>query len=252
MSSVSPSASISQITGDNPSDAPKFQLREERQEKRKEDIRPKKHVVRGPNKIIALFLDQEDKDELHKVLFGQPGETLASLTAQKEAFVEQFGKTPQEVKKLPGQGWANLQEASNLARTTRHWCILFPAALPDMPKDMKEACYTNKIRVFMNVALDDVETLDHEPGEINSKSSSLRKNRDRTRQNRQAQGRKMNGLVSTKGASHELCIVEAARKEHGPNGTKALDDTLKLAKGMKDMMDSIRASLVLFTASTAP
>ncbi|KAF8937053.1 hypothetical protein BGZ58_003339, partial [Dissophora ornata] len=207
-------------------------------------------VLEDPNKVIALFPNQEDKDELYKVLVDRSGETLASLTAQKEAFVEQFGKTPQEVKKLLGQGWANLQEGTELDEDYKmlvHHCFqqLYLAYRHfhfSLPKDMKEAYYTDKIWGFMNVALDDVEMLDHKPGEINRKSSGLRKNKDMTRQNRQAQGRKTDGLVLTKGASHELCIVEAARKEHGPNGTKALDDTLKLAKGMKDMMDNIRAS----------
>ncbi|KAF9997093.1 hypothetical protein BGZ65_007325 [Modicella reniformis] len=178
-------------------------------------------VLEDSSKIIALFPDQEDKDELHKVLVDRPEETLASLTAQEEAFIEQFGKTPQEVKTLLGQGWANLQEGAELDEDYKmlvHHCfqqlyLTYRHFHFSLPKDMKEAYYTDKIWGFMNVALDDVETLDHEPGEINSKSSGLRKNRDRTRQNRQSQGRKTDGLVSTMGASHELCIVEAAREE---------------------------------------
>jgi hypothetical protein len=67
----------------------------------------------------------------------------------------------------------------------------------------------------MNVALDDVATLDHEPGEINSKTSDLRKNKDRKCQTHDVQGHKADGLVSTKGASHELYIVELLGRSMG-------------------------------------
>ncbi|KAK3827888.1 MAG: hypothetical protein J3Q66DRAFT_382763 [Benniella sp.] len=207
-------------------------------------------VLEDPSKVIALFPAQEDKDELHRVLVERPQEDLATLTEHEQAFVDSFGKSPQEVKLMLGQGWANLPGGAELDvdfKMLVHHCfqqlyLTYRHFSFSLPKELKEAYYTDKVWGFMNVALDDVATLDHEPGEINSKTSGLRKNKDRTRPGRQVQGRKADGLVSTKGASHELCIVEAARKDQGPNGTKALDDTLKLIKGMKDMMDHIRAS----------
>ncbi|KAK3827899.1 MAG: hypothetical protein J3Q66DRAFT_6101 [Benniella sp.] len=207
-------------------------------------------VLEDPSKIIALFPAQGDKDELRRVLVERPEEALATLTDHEQAFVDSFGKSPEDVELMLGQGWANLPGGAELDvdfKMLVHHCfqqlyLTYRHFNFSLPKELKEAYYTDKVWGFMNVALDDVATLDHEPGEINSKTSGLRKNKDRTRPGRQVQGRKADGLVSTKGASHELCIVEAARKDQGPNGTKALDDTLKLIKGMKDMMDHIRAS----------
>ncbi|KAK3827886.1 MAG: hypothetical protein J3Q66DRAFT_6003 [Benniella sp.] len=205
-------------------------------------------VLEDPSKVITLFPAQEDKDELRRVLVERPQEDLATLTEHEQAFVDSFGKSPQEVKLMLGQGWANLPGGAELDADFKmlvHHCfqqlyLTYRHFNFSLPKELKEAYYTDKIWGFMNVALDDVETLDHEPGEISSKTSTLRKNKDRTRPGRQ--GLKADGLMSTRGASHELCIVEAFRKDHGPNGMKALDDTLKLIKGMKDMMDDIRAS----------
>lgn len=197
-----------------------------------------------------MFPDQEDKDELHKVLVNRLEEDLATLTEDEQAFVDQFGKSPEEVKAMLGQGWANLPRGAALDDDFKmmvHHCfqqlyLTYHHFHFSLPKDMKESYYTDKVWGFLNVALDDIQTLDYEPGEVDSKSSGLRKNKDRTLQGRQIQGRKADGLVSTKGGSHEVCMVEAARKDHKPSVTKALDDTLNLVKEMKDMMDEIRAS----------
>lgn len=141
-------------------------------------------VLEDPNKIIALFPEQVDKDELHRVLVDRPGETLASLAPQEEAFIRQLGKAPQEVKNLLVQGCANLPEVAELDEGYKmlvHHCfqqlyLTYQHFHFSLPKDMKEAYYTDKIWGFMNVALDD-KRLHHEPGEINSKSSGLRKNK---------------------------------------------------------------------------
>ncbi|KAK3827881.1 MAG: hypothetical protein J3Q66DRAFT_408971 [Benniella sp.] len=62
----------------------------------------------------------------------------------------------------------------------------------------------------------------------NNKASVLWKGIDRMRQET---SRQVEFNMSPKGAPHELCIAEAAQKEHRPHGIKALDDTLKHAKG---------------------
>ncbi|KAF9978304.1 hypothetical protein BGZ73_002895 [Actinomortierella ambigua] len=46
--------------------------------------------------------------------------------------------------------------------------------------------------------------------------------------------------VVTKVQPFEVCAIEAAKKDNWPNGTKAMDDKLKLAKMTKDMHDHVR------------
>ncbi|KAG0321082.1 hypothetical protein BGZ99_004139 [Dissophora globulifera] len=41
----------------------------------------------------------------------------------------------------------------------------------------------------------------------------------------------------------EICVLESAKKDGGPRSTKALHDTLKIAKFAKDMVDVMRASV---------
>ncbi|KAF9164018.1 hypothetical protein DFQ26_001896 [Actinomortierella ambigua] len=74
-------------------------------------------------------------------------------------------------------------------------------------------------------------------------ASALRKNRDRKAESsaKQAVGRKVDGLIVSIKTRFELCVLEAARKDPGPNGTKALTDIRKLAKVLKDTFDAICA-----------
>ncbi|KAF9578321.1 hypothetical protein BGW38_005939, partial [Lunasporangiospora selenospora] len=71
-------------------------------------------------------------------------------------------------------------------------------------------------------------------------STARQKNRERESvQWKQQVGRKVDGLVSCISPPFEMLVVEAANVDNGPQGTKAMTDTLKLSKTMKDMFDSI-------------
>ncbi|KAK3827894.1 MAG: hypothetical protein J3Q66DRAFT_382767 [Benniella sp.] len=71
-------------------------------------------VLEDPSKIIALFPAQGDKDELRRVLVERPEEALATLTDHEQAFVDSFGKSPEDVELMLGQGWANLPGGAEL------------------------------------------------------------------------------------------------------------------------------------------
>lgn len=78
---------------------------------------------------------------------------------------------------------------------------------------------------------------------MHSQAYELRKNKDRRaeRTTKQAVGRKVDGRVVFTSTLLELCVLEAARKDPGPNGTKAHSGTRKIAKVLKDSFDTICA-----------
>ena len=96
----------------------------------------------------------------------------------------------------------------------------------------------------MNLLFDSEGQLDHQPGEVSSQSSGLRKNRGRTFDEKLFPGRKTDGLISSAVARLEICTIEAARKDNGASSTKALTDTRKMAKDMKDMNNMVRTKSV--------
>ncbi|KAF8930129.1 hypothetical protein BGZ58_008444 [Dissophora ornata] len=85
------------------------------------------------------------------------------------------------------------------------------------------------------------DSLDCQPDEICLQASSWRKNKGRSLESKHMMGRKADGVVVASASRLELCVIEAAKSDNGSTGTKALSDTMKLAKSMKDMSDLIRS-----------
>ncbi|CAG8762403.1 10456_t:CDS:2 [Cetraspora pellucida] len=83
---------------------------------------------------------------------------------------------------------------------------------------------------FYNINIDLVR------GEAMSCASSDRKNFIRTINDRKKIGRKGDGVFRLRGDRLEFGAIEAGRKWEGQNGTKYLNDSLKLNKMMKDMI----------------
>lgn len=85
------------------------------------------------------------------------------------------------------------------------------------------------------------DELSHDSGEVHNQASARRNNRERdSTQTEQQVGRKADGLVSLVKPTCDLLVVEAANIDNGPQGTKALNDTLKLSKMRMDMLMSYR------------
>lgn len=68
-----------------------------------------------------------------------------------------------------------------------------------------------------------------------------RRNLGRPRDVRQFAGHKVDGVAIAATKMLELLAIEAAKKDEGPNVTKALDDHMKLCKLTTDMLDLIRS-----------
>ncbi|KAF9899112.1 hypothetical protein EC991_009582, partial [Linnemannia zychae] len=110
-----------------------------------------------------------------------------------------------------------------------------------LPTSRSESWYVTTLWAFLPTILKMGGKLNHKPGEVMSEASALRKNIDRDLESRKSQGRKMDGIISCAITDLELGAIEAAKINVGPQGTKSLSDSRKLAKVMKDMHDCVAA-----------
>jgi hypothetical protein len=208
-------------------------------------------IIENPNVILELFSVEADKNELKKVLMERPGEEMAKLSTEELRYLGLYDKPPLEVDKLLAGGWANMPTSTegptidDEFRKITHCCLQFIHLIYSqgnfsLPRDQAESWFMDKLWGFLNVVFDSEERLEHQPGEVSSQASALRKSRVRTPDERQLPGRKTDGLVSSAVTRLELCTIEAAKKDNGASSTKALSDTRKMAKNMKDMNDLVR------------
>ncbi|KAF9997587.1 hypothetical protein BGZ80_011451 [Entomortierella chlamydospora] len=110
-------------------------------------------------------------------------------------------------------------------------------------KHWSERWFHNMLWGPLALIFDAEEALQYKHAEYNSTSSALRRNIDRKRGERQAVGRKADGMIFGTSTGLEICVLETAKKDDGPRSTKALGDTLKIAKFAKDMVDVMRAKV---------
>ncbi|KAF9165745.1 Cysteine protease atg4 [Actinomortierella ambigua] len=77
--------------------------------------------------------------------------------------------------------------------------------------------------------------------EVHSQASTLRKNGHCKAEGieTQAVGQKVDGLIVSSSTMLELCVIKAANKDVGQNGTKALSDTRKIANELKNTFDCV-------------
>ncbi|KAF9575920.1 hypothetical protein EC968_000881 [Mortierella alpina] len=212
-------------------------------------------IIEDVNVILRLFPSEADKDELKRVLVERSGEGLAKLSAEELHSLSLYDKPPRELDQLLAGGWANMPISTEGAipddefRRITHCCLqlihlIYSQGGFSLPREQSESWFMQKLWGFMNVLFDSDEQLDHQPGEVSSQASGLRKNKGRTFDERLLTGRKADGLISSAVTRLELCTIEAARKDNGASSTKALTDTRKMAKNMKDMSDMVRSKSV--------
>ncbi|KAF9366787.1 hypothetical protein BGX34_007561 [Mortierella sp. NVP85] len=205
-------------------------------------------IIENPNVILELFSVEADKDELKKVLMVRAGEEMAKLSTEELRYLGLYDKPPREVDKLLAGGWVNMPTSTegpildDEFRKITHCCLqhihlIYSQGNFSLPRDQAESWFMDKLWGFLNVIFDSEERLEHQPGEVSSQASALRKSRIRTLDERQLPGRKTDGLVSSAVTRLEICTIEAAKKDNGASSTEALSDTRKMAKNMKDMSD---------------
>ncbi|KAF9968183.1 hypothetical protein BGZ65_012768, partial [Modicella reniformis] len=168
-----------------------------------------------------------------------------------KVFLSKYVSTPAATQAALSRGWQTdlNAEQSPLDDDTRYW--LYTAVVQihrvykqeefRLPTWKSESWYMTKLLAFLPDLLCAGSTLVHQPGEVQSKASVLRKNADRNLWSKWVPGRKIDSLFACQKTEFELGALEATRTDAGMQTTKALSDTRKLGKLLKDMHDCIRA-----------
>ncbi|KAF9960795.1 hypothetical protein BGZ65_011708 [Modicella reniformis] len=210
-------------------------------------------VIDLPTIILDLFSDPEDKAALTEALVKREGERTKLVNTTEEAYLRLYDKAPAKIKEMLSQGWQRVCESEDqvpeevfresIHLAFHHIYVVYRNNQFKLPEEASESFYLQTLWGVFNTLILCDETLIFRPAEVHSQASSLRKNKDRKAEGttKQAVGRKVDGLIVSTSTLLELCVLEAARKDAGPNGTKALSDTRKMAKVMKDSFDTICA-----------
>ncbi|KAF9581739.1 hypothetical protein BGW38_001134 [Lunasporangiospora selenospora] len=209
-------------------------------------------IIEDADAIMDVFPNESDRIEVQEAMEQQSERRMATLSPEELHYLTLYDKPMSEIDDLLACGWANMPISGAYTlpdkgfRRLVHHCIqhlyfIYRKENFLLPREQSEAWYVNKLWSIVSIIFDNGAEIGHQPGETSSQASALRKNKRRSFDDRQLQGRKADGLIIASDTRLELCIIEAARKDAGATSTKALSDTRKMAKSMKDMHDLIRA-----------
>ncbi|KAG9073383.1 hypothetical protein KI688_001178 [Linnemannia hyalina] len=156
--------------------------------------------------------------------------------------------TPKATRSALSRGWFSSSEGDDaLDEDQKEWLFkaihaiytVYRCCAFHIPHEEKESWYMATLWSFLLPFLNEGNTLVYRPGEAVSEASVLRKNATRTLETRRVYGHKIDGLISSTMTRLEFGGIEAAKTDEGAQSTKALMDTRKMAKLLKDMHDCI-------------
>lgn len=231
-------------------------------------------IISDIEEVIQLATDPRDKEGLKQALDRPRNEALWRLPEAEEQYLRLYDKSPTEVQRMLKCGYGSVMDGATAAARAREYdaknhatttsttnsssppeedfCDLVHELVNSLyrmykrnkftlPNSKSESWYRENVWIMFHELLDVDEAIQYMPGEHHSQASGQRENRTRkSSQEKQQVGRKTDGVVMCVSPELELGTVEVANADHaGPNSTKALEDTLKLAKTMKDQFDRI-------------
>ncbi|KAG0265736.1 hypothetical protein DFQ27_000387 [Actinomortierella ambigua] len=210
-------------------------------------------VVDMPSTVINLFKDHEDKSALNEALVTRAGERQKIISAAEEELLRLYDEAPSKVEERLSRGWQSVGAPDGQALEERQRGLIHVALHLmflvyqrhhfELPQSASESFYLQILwGFFPTIFLGERSPL-YRPGEVHSQSSALRKNGHRKAEGTETQavGQTVDGLIVSSSTILELCVIEAANKDVGQNGTKALSDTRKIAKELKNTFDCVCA-----------
>ncbi|KAF9427573.1 hypothetical protein BGZ94_004632 [Podila epigama] len=202
-------------------------------------------IIDTPKVVIDLF-DGVDRATVAQQLTGNGTPKKIDMELEM-TFLSTYLQAPDATQKALSRGWH--AEKRPLEDGTRYW--LYTSVLQlhrvykqvgfKLPTGQSESWYMTQLMAFLPELICAGNAVSYLPGEVQSKASAQRKNADRTLSAKRVQGRKIDGLFICQKTEFEIGALEAARTDEDMQATKALSDTRKLGKLMKDMFDCIRA-----------
>ncbi|KAF9099916.1 hypothetical protein BGX27_000505 [Mortierella sp. AM989] len=170
------------------------------------------------------------------------------LPAQVQQEILKYSLAPDVLQDYLSRGWRqddNESQDGDDFRRSLYITILRLSCIYEenqgvIPGSKSESWYATEVwAIFIKLLTRNSTWLRHEPGEVYSFASALRKNKGRNLDTRHAVGSKLDGLISCDETQHEIASIEMGRIDAGATGTKALGDGVKLAKDLKDMYENI-------------
>ncbi|KAG9062895.1 hypothetical protein KI688_005202 [Linnemannia hyalina] len=161
-------------------------------------------VIDLPTTIIDLFSDPEDKAALTEVLVKREGERAKLVSITEEAYLRLYDNEPAKIKEMLSQGWQRVcetedevpeevfRESIHLALHHIYVVYVYRNNQFKLPEEASESFYLQTLWGFFNTLILCDETFNFRTA--------------------------------------ELCVLEAAGKDPGPNGSEAHSDTRKMAK----------------------
>ncbi|KAG0223140.1 hypothetical protein BGW41_005695 [Actinomortierella wolfii] len=197
-------------------------------------------------KIVTQLFSDKDKEEVTQ-LPEERNEEEQEIENEK-AFISKYLSTPQATRSALGQGWLSTDEGDDaLSEDQREWLFkamhdifsTYKCCAFRLPLEEKEAWYMAALWSFLLPFLNEGNALVYRPGEAVSEASALRKNVNRTLETRRIYGHMVDELICSTMTQLEFGAMEAVKADESIQSTKALVDTRKLAKLLKDMRDCI-------------
>ncbi|KAF8950747.1 hypothetical protein BGZ46_004353 [Entomortierella lignicola] len=188
-------------------------------------------VIEDVKGVLQLAKDGKDRALLKTTLVDRPKEQLPALSTPEKAFLKKYNLSSDDLwNLLATSGWRTIgsglkkkpdEEFQEIVHTcVSHLLTEYRKVGMVVPTDSKESWYTHVLWRLLGVSMYCPRRLEYQPGEVRSHASGLRRNKVRTREERQYTGHKADGIVVTKLSRFELCAIEAAKKDIGPNSTK--------------------------------
>ncbi|KAF9974575.1 hypothetical protein BGZ73_002010 [Actinomortierella ambigua] len=212
-------------------------------------------IVQDISEVMGLSADPSDKEELSLLMSQVHDDDAWKLKPSETEFLSHYNKSPGALKELLKKGYGGVMEEAakdgeNLPEETFcdavHHIVdryhrIYQRNLWRMPSGKSESWYRESLWWILADLFNEPEVTVYEPGEHHSKASGERKNGKRKASTVQQQvGRRVDGIILSCTPVLELGVMEAAKADNGAYSTKALSDTIKMAKVMKDQFDRVQ------------
>ncbi|KAF9920807.1 hypothetical protein BGZ65_010915, partial [Modicella reniformis] len=153
-------------------------------------------VIDDAKAIIDLFPEESDRAEVREALGQQSRGRMATLSPEELDYLALYDKSPSEMEDLLASGWASIPVSAAGAlpdkefRRLVHFCVqhLYFTYRKEnfaIPREQSEAWFVNKLWSVIAIIFDSETELSHQPGEISSQASALRRNKERNFDDRQ-------------------------------------------------------------------
>ncbi|KAG0266834.1 hypothetical protein DFQ27_009407 [Actinomortierella ambigua] len=216
-------------------------------------------IISDVGEVTELVTDSSDREQLMSMLGQERDEAAWKLTssemkhldryhrpriALEEVLKNGYGSVMAEAAKDPDANLPDETFCDDVHDIVKRYHRVYRRNLWLLPDGKSESWYRDNIWWILDDLFNEPATIIYEHGEYHSKASGDRKNGKRKASTEHQQvDRKTDGIILCHEPSLELGVMEAAEADDGAHTIKAVSDTIKLGKVMKDQLDMLRRNV---------